>query len=279
MTTLISIFNKAFGFLFGLLQGALSWMGPFWSLVIISFVAGVFMVWLFGKVSNQDKIKSTRNRMSAELIGLRLFKDDLRVFFSIQGHIFVWTLKYLRYSVVPMLIIMGPVIALLTQLNLHYAMAPLGVGEQTLIKAKLRDVELLNSGAEITLQASDALEIETAGVRIPETGEVAWRVRGVGDGRFDLVVTAGDESVTKSMAVGGKDEGVSQLRTGDSWINNLLYPGEAPISKDSAIESIEIIYPALDITFLGFGMDWLILFFVLSMVFGFALKGKLGVSI
>lgn len=237
------------------------------------------MVWLFGKVSNQDKIKSTRNRMSAELIGLRLFKDDLRVFFSIQWSIFVWTLKYLRYSVVPMIIIMVPVIALLTQLNLHYAMAPLEVGEQTLIKAKLRNLELLNSGAEITLKASDALEIETAGVRIPETGEVAWRVRGVSDGRFDLVITAGDESVTKQMAVGGRKEGVSQLRTGDSWINNLLYPGEAPISKQSAIESIEIIYPDLDISFLGFGMNWLILFFILSMVFGFALKGTLGVSI
>jgi uncharacterized membrane protein (DUF106 family) len=274
-----SIFNKAFGFLFGLLQSALSWLGPFWSLVVISFIGGVFMVWLFGKVSDQDKIKSTRNRMSAELIGLRLFKDDLRVFFSIQWSIFVWTLKYLRYSVVPMIIIMVPVIALLTQLNLHYAMAPLEVGEQTLIKAKLRNLELLNSGAEITLKASDALEIETAGVRIPETGEVAWRVRGVSDGRFDLVVTAGDESVTKQMAVGGRKEGVSQLRTGDSWINNLLYPGEAPISKQSAIESIEIIYPDLDISFLGFGMNWLILFFILSMVFGFALKGTLGVSI
>ena len=86
MTTIISIFNKAFGFLFGLykvhwLVGAIS--------VVISFLAGVFMIWLFGKVSNQGKIKSTRNRMSVELIGLRLFKDDLRVFFSIQWHIFV----------------------------------------------------------------------------------------------------------------------------------------------------------------------------------------------
>jgi hypothetical protein len=242
-------------------------------------IISIFMVWLFGKVSNQEKIKSTRSRMSAELIGLRLFKDDLRVFFGIQWSIFVWTLKYLRYSVVPMLILMVPVIALVTQLNLHYAMAPLAIGEQTLIKAKLRNTDLLTNGSQITLQATDALNIETAGVRSLDTGEVSWRVRGVSDGRFDLIVTAGDESVTKAMAVGGREEGVSQLRTGDSWINNLLYPGEAPISKQSAIESIEIIYPTLDISFLGFGMNWLILFFVLSMVFGFALKGKMGVSI
>lgn len=279
MTTIIALFNKVFGFLFGLLQSVLSWMGPFWALVVISFIAGVAMVWLFGKVSNQGKIKSTRSRMSAELIGLRLFKDDLGVFFRIQWSIFIWTLKYLRYSVVPMLIIMVPVIALLTQLNLHYAMAPLPVGEQTLVKAKLRNTDLLTNGGQITLQATDALEIETAGVRAPDTGEISWRVRGVSEGRFDLVVSAGGESITKSMAVGGIQGCVSQLRTGDSWINNLLYPGEAPISRQSAIESIEIIYPELDISFLGFSMNWLILFFILSMVFGFALKDKMGVSI
>lgn len=279
MTPVIALFNKVFGFLFGLLQSALGWMGPFWALVIISFIAGVFMVWLFGKVSNQDKIKSTRNRMSAELIGLRLFKDDLKVFFTIQWHIFVWTLKYLRYSVVPMLIIMGPVIALLTQLNLHYAMAPLEVGEQTLVKATLRDASVLSDGTGITLRGSDALEIETVAVRAPTAGEVAWRVRGVSDGRFDLVLTVGEESIIKTMDVGRKTGSVSQLRTGDGWIMNLLYPGEEPIAQGSVFESVEIIYPALDISFLGFGMNWLILFFILSMVFGFALKGTLGVSI
>ena len=279
MTTIIAIFNKAFGFLFGLVEDALHWMGPFWALVVISFVAGVVMVWLFGKVSNQGKIKSTRNRMSSELIGLRLFKDDLRVFFSIQWHIFIWTLKYLRHSVVPMIIIMIPVIALLTQLNLNYALAPLEVGEQTLVKAKLRDTGILSDGTRITLQGSDAIEIETTGVRAPASGEVAWRVRGVSDGRFDLVLTVGDESITKTMAVGGKMEGVSQLRTGEGWLMNLLYPGEAPIAKDSIFESVEILYPTLAITFLGFEINWLILFFILSLVFGFALKDSLGVSI
>ena len=43
------------------------------------------MVWIFGKVSNQDAIQRTRDRLSAELIALRLFKDDLRVFFGIQS--------------------------------------------------------------------------------------------------------------------------------------------------------------------------------------------------
>lgn len=237
------------------------------------------MVWLFGKVSNQDAIKKTRTRMNAELIALRLFNDDLRVFFGIQYQILVWTLKYLKHSMIPMIIIMMPVMAILIQLNLHYGVRPLGIGEQSLVKVKLRDAKTLALETPITLQASDALEIETLGVRIPEMREVSWRIRGASPGRFDLVVNAGGESMTKSMAVGGREEGVSSLRTGEHWLTNLLYPGESPIPNSSAIESIEILYPELDISIFGWGIDWMILFFVLSMVFGFSFKGALGVQI
>src|ERR1041384_4367270 len=84
MTLVVSILNSVITFLFGLPYGALKWSGPFWSLVGISALAGVLMVWIFGKVSNQKAIEKTRGRLSAELIALRLFKDDLRVFFGIQ---------------------------------------------------------------------------------------------------------------------------------------------------------------------------------------------------
>lgn len=237
------------------------------------------MVWIFGKVSNQDAIKLTRSRMGAELIALRLFKDDLRVFFRIQYQILIWTLRYLRQSIVPMIILMIPVVMILIQLNLHYAMRPLGVGEQTLVNVIVRDAGSLTEGAEIVLHAGAEIEIETAGVRVPKTREISWRVRGNSPGDLDLVVKVGEESVTKTMSVGSRDEGVSSLRTGEHWLTNLLYPGEAPIPKQSAIESIEILYPDLDISIFGWGMDWLILFFVLSMVFGFSFKGVLGVQI
>jgi hypothetical protein len=178
-----------------------------------------------------------------------------------------------------MMIIMIPVITILTQLNLHYASRPLEVGEQTLVKVQLNDKELLSQYPEITLNAGDGLVVETKGVRIPGTGEIAWRVRGATPGNYDLVVGVGDETVSKKLAVGGRREGVSTLRSGDGWLTNYLYPGEAPIPRQSAVRSIEVAYPELEISIFGWGMNWLILFFVLSMVFGFALKDTLGVSI
>jgi hypothetical protein len=93
MTSAVSILNTVLTFLFSLFHGALQWLGPFWSLVGLAFLGGILLVWIFGKVSNQAGIRRARNRLSAELIALRLFKDDLRVFFGVQGQVLVWTLK------------------------------------------------------------------------------------------------------------------------------------------------------------------------------------------
>lgn len=279
MTSVVSVLNIILTFLFGLIYGSLKWLGPFGSMVALSWLGGIFMVWIFGKVSNQDAILRTRNRLSSELIALRLFKDDLRVFFGIQYQVLVWTLKYLRHSLVPMLILMVPTLIILIQLNLHYGARPLRVGEPTLVKVTLRDPAALGRGVEIRLEAPANLKIETRGVRIEEMKEVCWRVRGVSPGRFDLTVSDGKMSVTKTVAVGGRLEGVSSMRTGEHWLTSLLYPGEAPIPSQSAIESIEIRYPELDIPILGKNVHWLILFLILSLGFGYAFKGLLGVQI
>ncbi len=59
-----------------------------------------------------------------------------------------------------------------------------------------------------------------------------------------------------------------------------MYPGEAPIDKEqTGIESIEIQYPRLDIIFLGWRLNWLIQFFVLSIIFGYLLSKPLGVEV
>ena len=57
-----------------------------------------------------------------------------------------------------------------------------------------------------------------------------------------------------------------------------MYPGEPPISS-GAIESVVIGYPPLDLSLFGWSVNWLVLFFILSLVSGFAFRGVLGVEI
>src|ERR1043166_4371096 len=138
MTSVVAVLNTVLTFLFGLVHGAVKWLGPFWSLVLISALAGILLVWIFGKVSNQGAIQKTRDRLSSELIALRLFKDDLRVFFRIQFEVLIWTAKYLRHSLVPMLILMVPAMIILIQLNLHYGSRPPRGGGQTPLDGQAR---------------------------------------------------------------------------------------------------------------------------------------------
>ena len=54
MMFIVAILNRVFTLLFGVVYFPLKWLGPFWSLLAISGLAGLLLVWIFGKVSNQD---------------------------------------------------------------------------------------------------------------------------------------------------------------------------------------------------------------------------------
>ena len=72
---------------------------------------------------------------------------------------------------------------------------------------------------------------------------------------------------------------MSERRTGRNLWNILLYPGEPPIPYSRAVEAIEVSYPSLDLGIFGWNFNWLVLFVILSMAFGFAVKRVLGVEI
>jgi hypothetical protein len=59
----------------------------------------------------------------------------------------------------------------------------------------------------------------------------------------------------------------------------LLYPGEDPIDRSSVVERVDVGYRTLELSAFGFGIDWLIFFFIVSIAAGFALRKPLGVEI
>lgn len=277
MTELIKIFNQVCTACFGILVWPFQAVAPIWPMVFISFVAGIVMLWIFGKVSNQDAIKDIRDTIRGNLIGVKLFQNDIGVLLGLQGTILKDTLKYMKHSLVPMLVMIVPVMLIMIQLNLYFSVRPLAPGETTVFKVRVRDAAALEEG--VTLEAPEGISIETPAVRIPSEREVAWRIRADVPGRYVMKVRFGDEVIDKELVVGTGWTSVSPLRTGAGIIDNLLYPGEKPLSPSQTIESISVNYPELDILVFGFAINWIVLFFVLSIVFGFAFKGFFGVEI
>ncbi len=276
MTSLIHGIHVVMTPIFEVITWPFRSLPPVWALTFISAGAGIFLVWLFGKTSDQDRIKAVRERIRGNLIGVRLFQHDIGVVLNLQGKIFGDTFRFMRLAVLPLLVMLVPVILIMTQLALRFDVRPLTPGESVVLKVLVRDASLLDQ--PVSLDAPDGVTVETPPVRVRATPEVAWRVRVDAPGDHILRVSVGNQSLEKELSGGGGWRGVGQLRT-TSALDALLYPGEPPIDSGHPIETIEVAYPPLEMSLLGIGVNWLIGFFVLSMLFGFAFKGVLGVEL
>jgi len=272
----LKLFNASITGLFDLLFWPFSFLGPIWSLVVFSLLAGILMLWIFGLVSDQDSIRVVRDRVRGNLIAIRLFGDDLGLLFRLQGRLLRDNAIFLRYAMLPLLIMIVPVLLIIAQLNLRYSARPLEPGETATVMVSVTDPSIIERG--VVLEAPDGVSVETLGVRIPQQREVAWRIRAERAGEYQLVVRAGGVAVEKQLRVGQAWGKTSSLRA--SGLGNLLlYPGEPPIEQSQIVEAIEITYRQLELRIFGWSVDWLVLFFVLSIASGFAFRKVLGVEI
>jgi len=264
MHSIIHIINVPLNFAFDLIVRAFGFLSPFWSLTLISLLAGWLMLWVFGKTSNQKKIKSVKSRIGGHFLSVRLFGEHLGVFFRIQGRILRDTLTYMRLSLTPMLVLIIPVILIMVQIHLHFAARPLKVGEQAVLKANFSDISAVRGETSATLSAPSGVTIETKGIHIESLQEIAWRIRAETPGTHHLTLQVGENKIEKDVVVEGSRNRVNIRRTGANIFDMLLYPGEAPIAPETGVASVEIIYPELKIQFLGIKMNWLIQFLVMS---------------
>jgi hypothetical protein len=62
-------------------------------------------------------------------------------------------------------------------------------------------------------------------------------------------------------------------------VNQILYPAEPPLPADAPFTSIDVAYPERSIDVFGWRMNWMIVFFVLSILFAFALRKPFGVTL
>ena len=279
MTGLVQGMNRVLTGAFDLLFRPLSLLGPALSLFLFSAATGLLMVWIFGRVSDQEKIRRTKDRIQGNLIAVRLFQNSAGVFLRTQGRLFVDTLVYMGLSLKPMLVMIVPVLLVLIQLQGRYAVRPLEAGEAAVVKVRVQSGDLLADPAGIGLESRGGVVVETPPVRIPSEREVLWRVRAGAPGRHTLTVHVGEHPVEKDLVVGGTTRLLSARRTGEGVIDLLLNPGDPPLDPSLPVESVSVGYPQPEITFLGWKIHWLVWFFIISIAVGYLLKGVLGVEV
>lgn len=272
-------FNKFFGKIFDLLFIPFRSMNPWVGMVIVSFLTGLLMLVIFRYTSNQAGIKKVKNKIKAHLLELRLYKDSLGLSMKAQGNILLANLKYITHSFKPLLVMIVPVILILIQMNFWFGYESLKPGEQTLLKVKLEEgYNPLQT--DLALEPAPEIVIETPPLRIEEYSEINWRISSQKSGIHHVDVVVAGRKISKTIATDTKPlSKLSPIKHRKKFVDELFYPVEAPIAKDFPVKSIEVLYPAKRLNFLGFDIHWLIAYFALSIIFGFAFKGIFKVEI
>ena len=270
-----SIFGKIFEFIFIPFRNLSPWVG----MTLISLLTALLMLLIFRYTSNQEGIRKVKNKIKAHLLEIRLFKDSLALSLKAQGNILRSNIKYIGYSGKPLLVMIIPLILILVQLNFWFAYQSLRPGEVTIVKVKLQeDQNILD--LDLKVEPPPSLAIETPPLRIEEQQEINWRLRAREKGFHSLVFKINGQNFTKKIAVAQKPlTRISPLKVQRNFFDELFNPGESPLSKDLPVKSIEVKYPAKNMNLFGWHIHWIIVYFALSIIFGFALKGIFKVEI
>lgn len=276
---MFGVINSVVGAVFDVLFAPFRALPPAAAMAFISLLTGLLMLFIFKKTSNQAGILRAKNLIKAHLLELRLYKNDFGQTMRSQGRILLANGRYLGHALKPMLVMFIPILIILFQLEAWFGVRSLRIGETAIVKVTL-ETSRDPLQTPVTLTApSGGVVVETPPLRIEEGSEIDWRIRAVTPGLYKLAIELPGETFTKSLAVEGRPLTRLTPRRVRRGLDELTYPGEKAILRTSPITRVEVTYPSSRLNFFGWRMHWLVAFFLLSLVFGFGLKGVFKVEI
>jgi hypothetical protein len=114
---------------------------------------------------------------------------------------------------------------------------------------------------------------------VPARNEINWRIIAQKEGEWKLKIVENKNFVEKTIVVGNRFTRLAEKRLKGFSLAGMLYPTESLLPSNSFIKEIYLRYPKRELDILGMNIHWLILFFGLSIISGFALKGVFKVEI
>ena len=277
----MEILNATLRALFDAIQNPLASVPVWVGILLWSFPVTIFALWIFKVTSNQDRITAVKAKIHACLFEIRLFNDDIRAIFRAQWEIIGHVIHYQMLALKPMIWIFPPLILIMIQLHAFYGFRGLEPGESAIVTATMRADD--TTRPDVELQVPEGVILETPGVWAPDLHQMAWRIKAKKAGDFQLDLEHQGTTQSKNLRVTQSAVRLSPERPSRSIFAQLEWPSEKPLPPESSLATITLGYPEARVEFLGLEMEsqwaWMILFFVLTMIIGLALKSPMGVEI
>lgn len=255
--------------------GPLARLQPWVAMAVVSLVTSVVVLIVYKYTSNQEAMVRVKDRIKGSFLAISLYRDSLRVIGLSSLRITRDNFHYMALNLVPLAVMILPVSLVMVQLDGWYGYRALRVGEDVLVTAVLDGREVMDPGLELELPRG--LELDAPVVRVPAQGEVSFRVKAVEPGDHRVALRVGDTVVEKHLPVGAGERRISPVRHAGGVVNAFFYPGEPPI-RTGGVQSVRVDFQGAEMSLLGLKMHWLWAFFVLTLVFAFALRGPFKVT-
>ena len=269
-----STLNAGSNWLTALLLAPVNGLSWPWQMLVLAVPVTALALVVFRYASSQAGIRRAQRLIQAYLLEMRLFRDDLRVVARAQGRVFMLSLRYLLLALPPLAVMLLPMVLVLVQVEARFAHRPLAAGETAMLVVGL---DGLRANSAVELRLPPGLHAETEALRITSRNEVRWLLRAQSAGKHTVQVSAGGKSITVPVLVATDSATVAPLmfRADDPQI--LLAPQAPALASGQPFRAVEVVYPRAGAAFGGLSNAcWAL--FALTMVLGFALRGRFGVT-
>lgn len=125
--------------LFDLLLLPFRTLDPLWGLMWISALAGLMMILVFKKTSNQQAISKLRKKMASRALGMLLFLESPATVVKLAFGLIIDNFIYLWHLLKPMLIITLPFVLIASQLDARYSRSPESIEQPSTVTVVWKD--------------------------------------------------------------------------------------------------------------------------------------------
>jgi hypothetical protein len=269
-------FNSITSAVFDVILAPFGHRWAWFDLLVWPVVAGVVALVIYKAVSNQKGIADAKRKIMVNLLEVVLYRENVLGVLGSTARGLAQNLRYIGYNILPMIVLIVPMTIILVQLVANYAYDPLARGDVRLLEVTLAPGAGVKA-RDVSAQFPDEVAVQAGPVRTPD-GRIFWRIQMLEDGDFAIQLAAGGETQPKEIVVGEEPRKVPVMRT-QGW-EALLYPGETALPSGSVFETIVVSAPERDLSPLPSGEGGILLwFFVASLVAGFLLRKRLGVTL
>ncbi len=281
---MIQKINYAITRVFDIILSPFRSINEFWGILFLSIIMSFVVLVVYKYISSPRAIKETKNRIKANILAIRIYKDFWKVivvsFFKSLFYIF----KYFTLNLVPLLVIVPILFPAFVQMDVRYGMRPFRVGEEIIIKARFAqdpnglEVQLLENGDFKPKMNPVFINAFKDDDKKEPIREVNWKVAATEEGMTAIKLKVFEQLFEKSLVIGDFRGSLSNKKLRESSFDHLIYPVEGLLKEGHVLENIYIQYPGKYVSFAGLETYWWVFNLVLVVIIVLAFRKRFGVE-